>query len=144
MGLILVPAFLVYGVLVLAIGIPAILGAGFERAGIPAEAAAKGPRRLASIGAFVLAVLVHAGVQIVPAVVSGGYYAFTIVLTAWFGIPSLLAFVTAIALLVVGRRQKNPVLLAASQRVWVAMFLFVVLPIPEISVLDALGVEAEY
>ena len=144
MGLILIPAFLAYGALVLAIGIPAILGAGFERAGIPPEEAAKGPRRVASIGTFVLALFLHAGIQIVPAVASGSYYAFSIALTAWFGIPSLLAFVAAIALLVVGRRQKNPVLLAASQGVWVAMFLFVVLPIPEISVLDAIGVEAVY
>jgi hypothetical protein len=144
MGLILVPAFFGYTFLVFVIGIPAILGAGFERAGIPPEEAPKGPRRIASIGAFFGTLLVHVGIQVVPQIIAGGYYGFSIALSAWFGVPSLLALVTAVTCLAIGRRRKNAVLLAISQGIWVAMFVFNVIAIPEVMLLDALGVPAEY
>jgi hypothetical protein len=144
MGLILVPAFFGYTFLVFVIGIPAILGAGFERAGIPPEEAPKGPRRIASIGAFAVTLLLHVGIQVVPQVVAGSYYGFTLAISAWFGVPSLLAFVIASACLALGRRRKNPVLLAVSQGIWVAMFVFIVIAIPELMLLDALGVRAEH
>lgn len=132
MGLVVGVVLIVYVMLVCG---PALVA--LRRHPAPREA---GRGRVATVVALLAGIALHAGVQIAKPLAEGRLYPAAWAIDAWMGLPTFLVAALAALFFFFGRRESSPIEIGLGRGLCLALLSFVVLPLLEWPLTEALGV----